>query len=410
MPPPRVMAGSAWLLRNAFITLPYAGPNKTGLDEHRNEFEFMAASVRMALKPGQELPDRAAGQPPQTTYLVFQHRGQDVLAVPRISKAASLAGIAKYQPFTRKRWLYRTLTSGLIRIGASRLAAVSRANPVGGEFRFDFATWCAELELRLGRRIEHAIVTWPPQPSRRRLYVHLLDANLQAFAFVKVAFTDDGRAKLTVEADALSLLCQLPLRKIRAPKLLHHGRFEAVSFLIMEPLPAAAKPLKLTADCDGAILSAEYRGEIERFSGSEIMRLSWWTAYTQALGPEHQSFHAQLLRLLPLGTTLSRAHGDLGLANMVSDGNHIWIFDWESCHAAAPALADSIGWFMSFTMAKTQRNPLATLRRIRESFLADRSDQRRLAVMLAVAFRHASGIPDADSVIRAWKANIYAPE
>jgi hypothetical protein len=61
-------------------------------------------------------------------------------------------------------------------------------------------------------------------------------------------------------------------------------------------------------------------------------------------------------------------------------------------------------------MAKTQRNPLATLRRIRESFLADRSDQRRLAVMLAVAFRHASGIPDADSVIRAWKANIYAPE
>jgi hypothetical protein len=50
------------------------------------------------------------------------------------------------------------------------------------------------------------------------------------------------------------------------------------------------------------------------------------------------------------------------------------------------------------------------LRRIRESFLADRSDQRRLAVMLAVAFRHASGIPDADSVIRAWKANIYAPE
>jgi len=87
---------------------------------------------------------------------------------------------------------------------------------------------------------------------------------------------------------------------------------------------------------------------------------------------------------------------------MVSDGNHIWIFDWESSHAAAPALADSIGFFMSFTMAKTQRNPLACLRRIQEIFLADRSDQRRLAVMLALAFRHACGIPDAASVIQVW--------
>ncbi|HEV7356937.1 MAG TPA: hypothetical protein VGN99_03005 [Steroidobacteraceae bacterium] len=176
-----------------------------------------------------------------------------------------------------------------------------------------------------------------------------------------------------------------------------------MSFLIMEPLPAAAKPLKVAADCDSSELSAEYRGEIKWFGGFEIMRLSWWTAYTQALRPEHQSFHAQLLGLLPLGAELSRAHGDLGLANMVSNGNHIWIFDWESCHAAAPALADTIGLFMSFTMAKTQRNPLASLRRIQQRFLADRSDQRRLAIMLAVAFRHACGVPDAASVMRAWK-------
>jgi hypothetical protein len=234
------------------------------------------------------------------------------------------------------------------------------------------------------------------------LYVHLLDAKLQAFAFVKLAFTHNDQAKLAVEADALSFLGQLPLQRIRAPKLLHHGRFEDVSFLVMQPLPAAAKPLKLAADCDSSTLSAEYRGRIERFGGSEIMGLSWWTAYTQTLRPEHQSFHGQLLRLLPLGTELSRAHGDLGLANMVSDRNHIWIFDWESCHAAAPALTDTIGLFMSFTLAKTQRSPRASLRRIRERFLADPSDQRRRAVMLAVAFRHACGIPDAASVMRAW--------
>ena len=157
----------------------------------------------MALNFRQVIPTLAAGRSPQPTssYLVFQHRGHDVLAVPGDSKAAALAGIAKYQPFTHKRLLYRMLMSGLTSIGAARLAAVSRANPVDSEFRFDFSNWRAELEARLARRIAHAIVTWPPQPSRRRLYVHLLDSNLQAFAFVKVACAQED-SKLAVEADA----------------------------------------------------------------------------------------------------------------------------------------------------------------------------------------------------------------
>lgn len=373
----------------------------------RNEFSRIAASAGMALNPGQVLPIVVARQAPRSTpsYLVFQHRGRDVLAIPQISKAASLAGIAKYQPFTRKRRLYRLLMTGLIRIGAARLAAVRRVNPVGSEFRFDFAMWCAELEVCLGRRIAHAIVTWPPQSWRRRLYVHLLDANLQAFAFVKVASMHGDFTKLAVEAEALSLLARLPLRKIRAPRLLHHGRFEEVGYLVMGPLPTAAKPLKLTAGYDSSTLTTEFRGDVNLLSGSEIMGLSWWTAYVQTLRSEHQPFHAQLLRLLPLGAEMCRAHGDLGLANMVSDDHHIWIFDWESCHQAAPALADSIGFFLSFTMAKTTREPLAALRRIRKIYLTVPSDQRRLAIMLALAFRQACGIPDAASVIRIWTEN-----
>jgi hypothetical protein len=358
----------------------------------------------MALNSRHQLPVPAAGDSTQSAsrYLVFQYRGQDVLAVPEGSKAASLAGITKYQPFTRKRRLYRALMSSLISIGAARLAAVSRPTPVGGDFRFDFARWRAELEDRLGRHIAHAIVTWPPQTTRRRLYVHLLDENLQAFAFGKVACSESDDAKLAAEAEALSVLGGLPLRKLRAPKLLHQGRFEEISFLIMQPLPAAARPFKLDAGDDGSSLTSEFRGGIKRLGALEIVGLSWWSAYTRALRPEHQSFHAQLQRLLPLGADFDRAHGDLGPANMVRDGDHIWIFDWESCHAAAPALADSIGLFMSFTMTKAQRHPLACLRRIEQRFLADRSDKQLLAVMLALAFRLASGIPDAASVIQVW--------
>ena len=360
----------------------------------------------MAITRAQDLPSLAAVEarriPP---YLVFQHRGQDVLAVPHISKATSLAGIARYQPFTHKRRLYRIFSSVLIRIGATGLAAVRRANPLGSEYRLDFAQWCAHMELRLGRRIAHAIVTWPPQRSRRRLYVHLLDADLTSFAFVKVvAFTPEDHPKLIAEAQALDFLARVPLNKIRAPKALHHGRYEGVSFLIMEPLPAAAKPLTLGADCDVSKLTAEYRGPLEAFSASEITNLSWWAAYTQSLKPEHQPFHAELLQLLSLGTELGRAHGDLSLANMARDGDRIWIFDWESCHATAPALSDSIGFFMSFTLSKTLRSPLVSLRQLRQRFLSNASDQRRLDVMLALAFRHACGVPDAAAIMQVWNS------
>jgi aminoglycoside phosphotransferase (APT) family kinase protein len=97
-----------------------------------------------------------------------------------------------------------------------------------------------------------------------------------------------------------------------------------------------------------------------------------------------------------------RVHGDLGLANMVTDGACIWVFDWELSHSTAPALADAVGFFMSFTVGKIRRDAATHLARFQDRFLSDNSEQQRLAVMLAVAFRHACGIPDAGRLMKAW--------
>jgi glycosyltransferase involved in cell wall biosynthesis len=341
-------------------------------------------------------------QSDDTKFLVFQYRGRDVLAVPRRSKAVWLEGVKKYQPFTQKRQLYRTLLSSAIRLGCVRLVSTSRAGPVGEDFGFDFKSWQTELERRLGRPITHAVFTWPSEPSRRRLYVHLLDANLHAFAFVKLALRNDDHAKLATEAEALRAMSKLPFQKIRVPKLMSHDRFGEASYLVIEPLPVNAKPLSLKQDWDNSTLAAEFCGQRRRIGGAEIMNQSWGSDYAKVLQPEHQAFHGELIRLLPLGTDVCRAHGDLGLANMVTDGECIWVFDWELSHATAPALADAVGFFMSFTVGKIPRDPTAHLAGFQERFLSDNSEQQRLAVMLAVAFRHACGIPDAGRLMTAW--------
>ena len=172
----------------------------------------------------------------------------------------------------------------------------------------------------------------------------------------------------------------------------------------MEPLPADVKPLKLTQDSDTSALVAEYSGPSTRLSGPEIEKLRWWSKYTEGLRPEHRFFHAELMALLPRGAEVCRAHGDLGVANMVTDGKCAWIFDWESSDFCAPVLADHIGFFMSFTVGKSHRDPAAHLAKFRTRFLSDHSQERRAAVMLAVAFRHSCGIPDAGTIMQAWTA------
>ena len=349
-------------------------------------------------------PIRRSPQISDSPFLVFRYRGLDVLAVPNNSKAAWLAGVNKFHPYTTRRRIYRALISCLIRLGGARLAAVARASPVDDDFGLDFQAWQAHLQTSLGRPIAHVIAVWPAEPSRRRLYVHLLDADLRAFGFVKLVSGHDRVANLHAEAQALQYLHTRQLQTIRVPKLLSHGKFGDIGYLIMEPLPAHAEALRVTQDWDSSAVTAEYSEPSRRLCGAEIEELSWWSNYIEKLLPEHQAFHAELMRLMPLGGEVCRAHGDLGPANMVSDGDRTWIFDWESYHSSAPVLVDPVGFFMSFSVAKVASKPMAHLRKFKERFSADESEQRRLAVMLAIAYRHACAIPDAARLMVVWSS------
>jgi len=92
----------------------------------------------------------------------------------------------------------------------------------------------------------------------------------------------------------------------------------------------------------------------------------------------------------------------MGLSNMVLEKDRLWLFDWESSHPAAPMRTDEVGYFLSFSVGKVGARPGVWLRDFQRRFVTGASPRQLLDVMLALAFRFACGIPDAEFYIRHW--------
>ena len=260
----------------------------------------------------------------------------------------------------------------------------------------------AELRRKWDSSWEHAVVAWPSQTTRGRLYLHLLTRDLTPFAFVKVGPQPADDTGLMNGLVTLRQLAPLPLKRIRVPRALGSGQCASIMYTVLEPLPIGARPTRFHRNYDLSALLAEFSASTQRLTSDAITRLSWWSRYMKKLKAQHQAFHSALLQLLPLGAEVCRVHGDMGLSNLVLAGDELWLFDWENSHPSGPVMTDRVGYFLSFSVGKTTSRPGKCLGDFRRRFLSDTSPQQRLDLMLALAFRLASGIPDAELYIRNW--------
>jgi hypothetical protein len=338
----------------------------------------------------------------QSEHLVFSFRGQNVLAVPRQPPELRRTALKRYQPYTLKRRLYSRFLQTAISLHAE--AVVARRGPflLSRELGFDYEAWLKVLCERLSFPRAHAILAWPSEPSRKRLYVHLLTEELQPLAFVKLATGPADARKFQSEAEALRELGQLGLRRVRVPRVLDQGQYDSTVYLALEPLPSKARPPRWGRSFNASELLMEISSPPERLTGEAITGLSWWQEYARLLKGRDLAFTRELARLLPLGAQVCRAHGDLGLSNLARDGTTIWLFDWESTHAAAPAMADEVSFFLSFSIHKATARREACLRDFEKRFLREASMQRRLDVMLALAFRYSTGVADSEFYMENW--------
>lgn len=353
------------------------------------------------------LTPRRTGEP---EYLVFSLRGRSVLAVPSQPRTILRAALSRYQPHSLKRRFYTHVLRSAISLHCERI--ISEAGPLPTEEELGAASLgplsglLSDLRERLGAPSGYPILMWPSQTSRKRLYIHLLDRDLTPLAFVKLAPASARTAGLRSGIETMQEIDQRGLKRLRLPRVLRHGQLESAEYVALQPLPTGARPPRFSKKYNISSLLAEFSFPRCRLSGGDLQGCSWWSEYTRSLQAEHEPFHAALLELLPIGAEVCRVHGDMALANMVIAQEELWLFDWEYSHPQGPATTDEVGYFLSFSVGKTASRPAKCFRAFQRRFLDQATPQQCLDAMLALAYRFACGIPDADFYIRNWPLSL----
>lgn len=331
--------------------------------------------------------------------------GHPVFAVPADSKSARLAGIARYQPISFKRSLYRKIMRAAIGTGLDRFLSSSVQNPIVNYPDFDFSTWLAFTQARLGVGELIAAVFWPPQVDRGRVYVHLLNTDNQPIGYAKISFDDHNDACLESESKALGSIEGSKPKSFRVPKILD---FQPTTdnrhaVLIIESIPVDAVPLDASMSCYPAQCVGEIGAEHSPIGPGGHEAFSWWQNYLNLTESLDSSFVDELAQASSDNTTCCQTHGDFWITNMVKEPNgDLWIFDWEECCQDGPILADEISYFLGVHRPSSQPEFDSLVAEFQERFLDESPPQRRIDVMLALAYRSTVNARKADLIISRW--------
>ena len=344
-------------------------------------------------------PYYEAGYESLAIYHFFRRK---VIAFPVSQGPLVLEALKCYNAHTIRRKIYKNIISLMIKCRAGGLISYKTSVSNSGVIGLDYLRWMKRFEDDLNIKELIGVVIWPSQASRRRVYIHLFDRDYQKVAFVKISFDRSEIVRLEKEIVALQEIEVTSDAKLLLMNKVISGHYLDGSYLGLSPLPANAHSPRWKRDKDVNSVLALYCGEKTRLNIQAVQKLSWWNDYLEKIPAGGEQFHHELLSLLDEGVDVCRVHGDLSVANLVIIGHKICIYDWESSHNQGPCLTDVMGYYLSFSVGKASRkNHLALFA---EKFLCKEMVFRRVDVMMALAYRHAIGIPDAQIYIRHWQS------
>jgi len=366
----------------------------------RFEIAQVAGLYHSVYSKSNHKPAMESGNVAEKRLLVFHFGQRRVLAIPAQPRALHRLGVQRYQGHTSKRRAYQRLLSAAVSLGIQQVFSSSVPISYLTSIGLDYERWMDMLRERLGKANLYAVIVWPTQLERGRLYLHLFDDGLEPCAFVKISKRSKDWPLMETGFNALAELATLRFHHFRLPRPLGKGDFDGNHFVIQDALPVNVRPIHWTQDADVLPLVEELCPYRKRLNTAEIMKLSWWKGYANRLPVGCESFHKELLAGLAGGAEVGRVHGDFSPSNMAAEASNIWLFDWESSHPQGPSLTDVVGYFLSFSVGEVVHSPIRHVKRFERHFLDAGDQQHRLDVMLALAYRHSCGMPDAEVYMR----------
>ena len=278
-------------------------------------------------------------------YRVVRLRGRPIMAIPAGTRALRRAAVSKYQPYSTKRSVLQKFVKAVVMLGVDRAlmgSAMSGVDIVDPSFD----GWLREMRVALKEADAIAMIVWPPQLERRRVYVHLLRPSGAPLAFCKIALGPFEHENFRAEIDSLTAVHDLCLRHARIPTVIGSGSFADLEYVVYEPFPDGTVPyVGDWSELSSAVL--EYSGPYRSLTGDEIKRLNWWERFERQRNRCNAAFQEQLDKTLTNAVRVGRVQGDLIPANLFSHAGKLWVCDWEFSSPTGPYRTDELCYRLS---------------------------------------------------------------
>jgi hypothetical protein len=334
-------------------------------------------------------------------YRIYKLHNRTILAIPEAPRYLRLAAVSRYQPVTLRKALFQTALRGMIALGVDWFLASRARNPLPILDGFEFSAWLEHVRRSLQGKHTYAVVIWPPQFDRNRVYVHFIDDKGRPRAFAKLSFDEPNDILLHSEAQALKSLKVLGLKLSYQPELLDFAKFEDHTFLLLEPLPSTGSLARPSPDQIMEIIR-EYSGPPRYVPPEQVQQLSWWHAFT-AVSARAPRFQEHMLGAIANGLRVCRVHGDFGAHNIVLDAGRLWLYDWEHSSPDGPSLVDYLSRELSDRQRFFHRRPFEARNWFAATYMGNSSTERANEIIAALGYLAAMGKSTAITLIESWE-------
>ena len=333
------------------------------------------------------------------SYRVFRVGARPVAAIPDGPRRLRRAAARQCPGGTWRRRAVRAAAGLGVTLGLDRLFWPRVEQPLA-ERGLNLGAWLAQARGALGLPESYAVLLWPPQSWRGRVYLRLLDSGGRLRAFVKVALDPYNEGRLVNERRALACLRGAETGQVRFPRVLAEGRWAGQYSLAMEPFPKGGRPPGRGEASAGAGCATAWAGERRRLTEAELRGADWWRGWEREPAG-CGGFRREVARAAAAGLETCRVHGDLAPGNILRIDGRYWVYDWEGFDERGPWLTDRLSYWLGERQRFALRRPDRAAAALARRFLGEER-RSRADVAAGLAFLCAARSLAARAVADRW--------